>query len=434
MNKIYNIFIQLWSNIEIIILSISLILSPLILDTLTLPKGYELPKVLFLQITSVVLFLIVIIKFLIRTLNTKNLSLKTIRISKPFVISLILILLILISSLTSDYSHTALYGNSFRLQGGITHILMIIYGLSIVTFIKEKHIKYVLISLLISSVIQSILGFEQFFKLLVSDPRSILDGYWVNGSFGQANFFSGRLILGFLSGIYLLTLHIELKRIFKYLIKLLLLLSIILILVALVLSFSTWGILSIAVFSILILTYEIFNQRVFKVLLVLSFLISLGIFIYYLNSNPVFNLRLDIWNNIIDLLRGETNVVKIVFGYGFDTLGLVLSDTGRFVNIYVDRAHNFFLDLITQGGILFLISISSLILLPVIKFFKDKNTHLYIYLFVFLIMWLFRSFIHESGIVNLYDFILILTLCIYLSSDSIKETLNGYYIKLKRNH
>lgn len=420
MNRISKIFIQLWNNLELIVLLLSILISPLILDNTSLPKGYELPKVLFLQITSVVLFSIVTIKTVIKSINNKK-----IKINIKFVISLIILISVILSTLTSDYQFTSLHGNPFRLQGGITHILMILYGLSIVTISKESNIKYILLTLLLSSVIQSILGYQQFINLLLNDPRSILDGYWVNGSFGQANFFSGRLILGFISGIYLLTLNIPYRNIIKYLLKILLLLSILIILIALILSFSTWAIVTIAIFSILILTYEIFGQGVLKILFLLSFLISLGIFIYYLNSNPVFNLRLDIWQKIIDLLRGETNFVKILFGYGFDTLGLVLSDTGRYVNIYVDRAHNFFLDLITQGGLVFLISISSLILIPLVKMFKDKSSNLYIYSFILLAMWIFRSFIHESGIVNLYDFILILSICIYLSSDSIKESLRG---------
>lgn len=420
MNRISKIFIQLWNNLELIVLLLSILISPLILDNTSLPKGYELPKVLFLQITSVVLFSIVTIKTVIKSINNKK-----IKINIKFVISLIILISVILSTLTSDYQFTSLHGNPFRLQGGITHILMILYGLSIVTISKESNIKYILLTLLLSSVMQSILGYQQFINLLLNDPRSILDGYWVNGSFGQANFFSGRLILGFISGIYLLTLNIPYRNIIKYLLKILLLLSILIILIALILSFSTWAIVTIAIFSILILTYEIFGQRVLKILFLLSFLISLGIFIYYLNSNPVFNLRLDIWQKIIDLLRGETNFVKILFGYGFDTLGLVLSDTGRYVNIYVDRAHNFFLDLITQGGLVFLISLSSLILIPLVKMFKDKNSNLYIYSFILLAMWIFRSFIHESGIVNLYDFILILSICIYLSSDSIKESLRG---------
>ena len=105
------------------LLSIGIFLSPIIVDYKNLPKGYELPKVHFIQILSGILIILGIIY--VSIILADSFLKRKIKIKKSFIILTAVTILLLLSALSSSYKDIAIFGNVFREQGVITYLLMI---------------------------------------------------------------------------------------------------------------------------------------------------------------------------------------------------------------------------------------------------------------------------------------------------------------------
>ena len=109
--------------------------------------------------------LILLVINLIRKKNKLHLSIVT-------VFSFIYILLIILSSVFSDYSKTAFWGSPQRYEGAVTlisYLIMFLYTLTFVDTIKKVHIVFT--SIIISSFIIAVFSVLQFFGFSLFDAK-----------------------------------------------------------------------------------------------------------------------------------------------------------------------------------------------------------------------------------------------------------------------
>ncbi len=407
-------------HLIIFLVGFALFISPFVVDYNTLPKGFELPKVAFWQAFSIAIILLSLLYSLFNILKTRKVI-----IPKSLYFITGLVILLYITTSLSPYPKMSMFGNEFRDQGFLTHTLVVLLAYVVYKFTDKKNWHFLALAFILSSVVQAIVGLTQFIPLVQTNPSAILEGLWINGTFGQANWFAGRLMLG----VIFSTFYLKRFKLFKikkqnnisnFLLRIFFLLTIAIILVAMGLSLSVWAITSIGIALIIIILYEIFSTEVFFYILYGLILIGVVLAFVMLRFNTVYNFRIDIWQNIINIIfSGEANAEyfkRLLFGYGFDTLGEVFKTFGRLSPHYVDRAHNFFLDILVQMGLSVLILLGYLFF-QIAKQFKNLlSSRKSAITLIALLIWLFRSCIHESGIVNLVDFLVILAITLNLSN------------------
>lgn len=412
-DKALRTFNFLEKNLIVIVASLAILISPFVVDYSNLPKGYELPKVSFLNAMSVVIILLGAIKYIEVLYRTKKF-----RVPKDFIIFAILMIIFIFSTLVSPHFNLAVYGNSFRDQGLITHALIVASAYVVYKSISRRNFVLLAVAFVLSSILQSGAAYVQVVKLIQTDPQSILDGYWVNGTFGQANFFSGRLLLGLIFSTYFIGENLGIK--FAWFFKTLLLLATLFIVGALLLSLSIWGIVTAAAAIVLILIYELFPKKFFPYFFFLVAAIATIGGVYYIYQTTEYNLRLEIWKNLSKLIFTQALPKNMILGYGFDTLGQGFKDWAYFKGVLIDRAHNFFLDVLFQVGVAGLTIVSIILVKPIIEFRKKADDRKFTFAFFALFFWLFRSFVHESGITNLYDFLIVLGMALALMKSNEK--------------
>jgi O-antigen ligase len=418
-----------FSNIFILFIAFAVFYSPFVVDYATLPKGFELPKVSFWQIISII-SIVLSMSYALYTIFKEE----KLRIPKDFYFLIITIFLFFISTSLSPYPQMSLFGNEFRHQGFITHVLIITLAYSVYKFINNRNWHFIALAFITSSFIQAIIGFNQFFPLAQRNPNAVLEGLWINGTFGQANWYAGRLLIAVIFAAFYLTNFKLLKSKYRnialnLIIRTIVIVPILIILTAMGFSFSGWAIISVGVAIAIIVIYELINPKIFSYLL--RALVILGIFaglgflgiisgIVPTNLSIEYNFRIDIWNNIINIMFRQKfsaeYLIRFFFGYGFDTLGEVFRTFGRLANSYVDRAHNFFFDVLVQTGMNGLILLGFLFL-KINQGLKSKIVNRkFVFTSIALLIWLFRSMVHESGIINIMDFLVILAICLGLQS------------------
>ena len=399
-------------NLIIFLTALALFVSPFVVDYNTLPKGFELPKVIFWQMSALVIILIATLYYFYKSFAEKSFN-----IPKSFIVCLALIIILIISSLISPYQEIAIYGNDFRLQGVLTYILIILLSFIVYKNINKSNWHFIAFAFVASGVVQGLMGLSQFVELSKTNPEQILDGIWVNGTFGQANWFAGRLLIATIFSAYFLFIGTEkLNKPIKRILYLLNIVFISLIGICIFLNRSDWGLISLGVAALMILLYEILPHKIFVWLLRISFVVAIGVIAYFVPRYPGYNMRVDIWNNIIFVMFDQqltfTQILRILFGYGFDTLGEVFKSFSIIPGSLIDRAHNFILDILVANGILVLGFLVAIILKVNHKITKKFNSRIFAFTAIALIVWMFRSFVDESGIVNLLDFFILLAICL----------------------
>lgn len=414
-NNIQNSVKNTIKNLVVIVAATGIGISPFIVDYSTLPKGYELPKVLFIQIISSLIIFLILNGFLYKTIKNKKVNLPS-SILIPIIISVLLIL----GTVGSPFPEIALWGNPFRLQGLITYLLIIWAAYGVFLSINRDSWHIISSSIILSTIVQCAIAITHFMELTEINPNLILEGIWVNGTFGQANWFAGRILIAIVICAYYLGLRFNLKWYLRFSIKLYFALLVLLFLVTLGLTYSEWGIISAFVAIITIILYEVLSRRTFALMVGFSTLILLFGAIAFIILNTTYNLRLEIYSSIYNLFTQPLNLQQlkiILFGFGFDTLGEVFKAYGQLRGLLVDRAHNFILDILSQNGLLILVIFSGLIFKTFINLFNKNKDRIFDFTFIALLLWMFRSIIHENGIVNLFDFILLLSVALALRTS-----------------
>ncbi len=401
----------------ILVAAFGIAVSPFVVDYNTLPKGYELPKVFFYQAVCII---ILVLAFIAAALKQKN---KTkFKVPKSLYVVLITTVLFILSALLSKHIEVAIWGNSFRFQGLITYLLLLWATYGVYCNISYANWHLLSLGLIFSTVIQSASAYNQFTELARINPDSILDGVWVNGTFGQANWFAGRLLLAIILSAYYLGLRLHRNLTLRLIFKLYFAILIFIFIAVLGLTQSGWGMISGGFAIALIIFYELLPRKIFIALISIGIVLAAIGAIIFVNSGPEYNLRIDILNSILTILNQPFNVnqLKILaLGFGFDTLGEVFRDYGLIKGLLVDRAHNFILDIIIQNGFIVLGIFTGLIVRIFRNLFSNNKNRILDFSFIVIIAWMFRSVIHENGIVNIVDFLFFFAITIAFSSKKL---------------
>lgn len=412
LNYIKQNWIAVLQNTVIILAAVGIAVSPFIVDYTTLPRGYELPKVIFYQI---ICSIIIVLSFIVGVFRSRKQD-KFILPKSIYLVGVITILFIL-SALLSPHKEIAIWGNSFRFQGLITYLLMLWAAYGVFINITKSNWHLISLSFIFSTLIQCGIAFSQFTNLIKINPDSLLEGIWINGSFGQSNWFAGRLLIAIIFAAFYFGLRLGRNSTLRIIFKLYFGLMIFSFLVILGLTQSGWGIISVAVAIALIVLYELLPKRFFMTLITLG--LALGIIgaAVFLQKNMEYNLRIDILNSILTIITQPFNFSQfkiLSLGFGFDTLGEVFKDYGLIKGLLVDRAHNFILDIIIQNGFIVLGILVGIIIKIFRNLFTNKKDRILDFTFIAIIAWMFRSVIHENGIVNLMDFLFLLSITLAL--------------------
>jgi hypothetical protein len=387
-----------YQNLIILLIATVVFLSPFVVNYSNLPKGYELAKVHFINFSSALITIVFLIGLLTHKLKF---SLK--RLKNVVIILVGLLILYLIATIFSDYKDISLIGNYFREQGLIFYSLITIVAAIAYLCINKSNQIFVTWALFLSAVIQSLVGISQYSKLLQTRPELIDDGYWINGNFGQANFYSTLLVLGFVCGIFLLNLALSKRNRTKYIYMFGLFIGVILIVIANIISYSLFGWITMGIAFIILLSYKFLNKIIFYKIFLIGLVISVicGMFVLSKVEN---NLRLDIWESSITLFFKQiiTNPLHFIFGFGFDTLGKVFKDAGLFAGATVDRGHNIFVDVFMQTGVIAIglcIYLITIILRKIKTISQDSSLFI---LFFLVFMFTLKTFVHEFSAVQTY--------------------------------
>lgn len=391
----------------IVITSLALAISPFVVDYSNLPSGFELPKVMFFQAICVVIVILSILNFGIDIINNRDFAFK-----KGFLLTVILSLIFLLSSLLSDFKEVSLWGNSFRFQGFFTYFLIIWAIFAVYKSISKKNWHILSLSVIASTIVQSFVALNQFKEYVAIDPNIIKEGVWINGTFGQANWFAGRILIAIILCCFYIGLNINAKKTSKILFKFLFGFILSLFITTLGLTFSIWGIISATVAIICIVLYEALPKKVFGILVLLMSILSIFAMVIFTRIGSEYNLRIDIYNSIVNLLTQPINLNQLrilLFGFGFDTLVDVFRASNLMAGVIVDRAHNFIFDIIISTGFLSLGVFLFLVKNTYANLIKNNKNRILDYCAIAIILWMFRSLVHENGIVNTMDFFVILS-------------------------
>lgn len=395
-----------FENVLMALIALIVLISSFVVNYADLPKGFELAKVTFLNIAAIVLIGISLIRWIYNTLEKEKLQ-----FDKGFFVLLLMLFIYCVSSIFSDYQDISVYGNSFRNQGLIFYSLITVLAYIAYKNVDRKNHILIPAVFFISGVIQAVVGLAQYINLAQRRPELLDDGLWINGNYGQANFFSTHLVLAIIFGLYLLSLNSKryIKKEINVLIKSAICLSLILIYIVLGLSYSIWGWVT-GIFALIIyIAYKILKIKYFVITFsILSLLSILGSIVILPRLD--YNLRIDIWTTSVNVFFSgiSQNIFHFLFGFGFDTLGELFKDLGRFRPNIVDRGHNIFVDIFMQIGLSGFIVFTALIGFVAAKgrkLLKDNVVFFYLFsLFIFL----FKTFVHEYSAIQFF-YLLLLT-------------------------
>lgn len=429
--------------------SFSLLISALIVDNSFYRKGWELPKVNFWHHIFLILIIISTVSIFYNLSRREIQFVSVIRENKLtclFLTSIFFYFVFFLVSTTyirdsSSLAHNSFYfnvinifnprtivslfGNEFRDFGMITIGLLSFFLIILVKSIRLKNYVYLLIALIFSSTVQSVIGIAQFFSLGSNNFRSFLSGEYIYGSFGQSNFYAGHILVGCLLLFSLVvmkkkflmfsrtSLLVFLNAFLKYLL--------IINFIGLILSLSFWGIFCCIIGFILILLNRIISVDKFSnILMVFVFSLFAGfvpLALILVNYLKFFEQRLIIWKDILVLYSGQANssltLPNIAFGTGPDTLGDILSFHGKMQGLYVDRAHNIVMDILTSFGFIGLVMTVLLFFYLAYRVYRIRNSNLnYLYI-IFLVLFI-RLLVNTYSIVNIVDILVILSGCLIL--------------------
>jgi O-antigen ligase len=395
-----------------------IICGPFVVNYSLLPEGWELPKVFFWQVLSLIVILLAITHWLT--------SSPTIIIKRNLLYISLTGIVVALSSLVTFYPRSlstvtnplflqltylpeiniSLWGNQFRDQGLFTMIPILLALYIFSRSLTTKSRKFVLLSFSISACLQSLIAVGQFVSLFSFDPYLATEGRFIFGTFGQTNFYAGHLLVGLVCAVHLL------KTTGKW--KIFALVSAPLILLGLTISFSYWAYVVAVLLILLMVSYDVMELSQFKrrakTSLLLMTLVIVPVAIVFLTLFPEYNFRVQIWQEIINvnleaLKQNPVNgLFHILFGWGYDTMAEVFAQFGKFTGSLVDRAHNFFFDVFTSNGLLGLGLLIAFLGRQINTLIQKLDQRELAFILFAIIAWLVRSFIHESSIINLLDF------------------------------
>ncbi|BCX13672.1 MAG: hypothetical protein KatS3mg085_204 [Candidatus Dojkabacteria bacterium] len=404
MNKLKDVFyIYPWILI--------ILAGPIIHNSQNLPFGWELPKVYF-----VVALCLVMLLFYIFDSLTSNFKLST---KHAFI--LILVLYLIFVGFINQNQETILLGSNYRKQGIIT-ISVILVTLTITSKYLYIYHKTIIWTFIISGLFQIPFVIENLNFILNSQShfRKLLDGMYVFGSFGQSNFFAGHMLIGSLFSFYFVFFYKDLK------LKILSILTLFILSLCIILSYSIWAILVLLFGMLVIFFYRYFRESMYttavaSLLIFFSFnfvSINESLFKIFMNSplGASFYSRFEYRKAFFEVYLNDFKL--FLFGSGPDTLHIVLKANDKLPGIILDRTHDFFLDIAFVGGFI-LLAVFCLFWLKVsLKISKARRNNLIDVCFLIANLWILRSLIHTSSIINLVEFGILVAVCSHYAFTS----------------
>lgn len=432
-----------------VMLAATVVLLPLSVDLSYAPKGWELPKVHVLQIVLITLLFVCAV-YALYMLAQKRASWTRFDTSMLLTAGLVsvgsiasnvvynlpahrmynpLYRLILNAQEGSYTVSMAIFGNEYRETGLITILLLFGTGWFIARTFNWRHIKILITGFALSALFQATLGLYQLAQI-GQHPTRFAEGRLIYGSFGQNNFYAGLLLVGIASCLFLFrSERIQLR-----------VLAIVTALFATAMVF-----LSLSYFSWIIMIYILvialfasgkipgaFSDNTSRLVLV-TVLAILPLGLLLISVAPWYKHRLNIWVGITEqyvlgLLGGVSaqSLIRALFGSGFDTLQETLYNVKILDGANVDRAHNIIFDVIAMTGLTGL-GLISYFGYKIREWFKRIDSMNFRLLVVILGVWLMRSLIHTSSVVNLFEGVLLAAAVIAAarSSSSLRSHKRG---------
>lgn len=433
-----------WSVIEVIaVFTATLVIgiAPLLVDGSISGFGWELPKVYFIQLAGLFYILILGTLALYREFSKKQVKLPRLI---PYLIPVGLIIL---SIFRADYIRRSItlgginplyekiyplfgitesagtplvtvFGTVFRDQGAITILILLLFSYTLFYYLNKQNSSILFSGIAISALLQAQEGFLQYQELLENNPDVLEEGQSVFGTFGQTNFYAGFLLAGIGSIGYLILKHksVLLKT---YLLPIITILAIYLVF-NLYVSYSEWGQL---VLIFLVASFIISNislpKPVYTAVIIapiLGLFALIPAFDFYSDYNPVYH-RITIWNGIFEQYHPVEYTDRFILGTGPDTLIFTLSENEGLTNSIVDRAHNIFLDIFAQFGVIGLAGFFLAILYIAYRLSKKDQEKEDLFLYLVLMALLFRDSLHTSSIVNQVVTFVFILLVVRLNSN-----------------
>lgn len=417
----------------LILICYGIIASPQIVNMNNLPKGWELPKVHFWQNLSIFIIGLTFIRLFWRAWFSQKIEEWSSAVTEFY--SFLIIFLctaawflipVLLLAHDKDAFPVLLYGNPYRHQGFFTMLGVFGVAGSVILFtLKDKIVDFLMASLLISSLLQTLVALQQILKLESDFPGQVLKySDYVFGDFGQPNFYAGKLVLGVTLLIYFMArIYYWDFSWFKLWMKLIVwtILGSILPVFAFVAYYnrSDWALVTLGIFCV-----TLFLAGVFKVVSIL-WSSSSGINGVVLNATRLMlvgstfvliavylkfgfeNYRLYIWSRSLAAMtpRNFREVINLLFGHGFDFLGNRFNRTSLVDGSFIDRAHNLFLDVMVNLGLVgFKLFFTGLVW---VYHQLQRIGGMSFFLLLVLDALLIRSLVHTNSIVNVMDLVIV---------------------------
>jgi len=416
------------SDLFVFATSLIIFIVPLITDQATLPKGWELPKVYFLQLAIFIL----ITCFCLHRLSTKKKLLQRVSLKIPGAIAAILVLssVVNLDFVRAGREESPIYnflrfsgapetilGNVFRDSGLIMLLLLLGFALVLIEIAEKRHLRLLLTTLLFAILLQSFIAILQFTQLANNSPSLLTRGY-VFGTFGQKNHLSGFLLSGIVIALYQLKhggIHF---RTFNAL-------AAAVTIIAIILTQSHMALIISGVTFFLAVGFEfgLLKKRTRLILgSALLIFITLPVIIVLLDRD--YRYRLFIWETVLRSYLAVSDLSQLKYlliGSGPDTLADFLLRTNGNLHVYIDRAHNFILDIFSISGVAGILLFFFLLQKFMRKFRRRLLNRDVFYLGLLVLSWMLRGLAHESSVVNIFQIALFVPLFMIAGTQSSKK-------------
>jgi O-antigen ligase len=305
-----------------------------------LPIGFEKAKTMAILLIGAVCIPILLWQFF-----------NKFKLNNKYLISLIVVLaaLFLLTLSTSEFPNIAAFGSQFRFSGLVEICIEIVIALTLFSLYTPQYNKLLIKLLLSIYFIQAIIGLDDARHL----PFEIIQtGFYVNGNYGQANFFADSMLSGLTLSIFILIDKLIFATISerKRAVFLLPFILIFAIVIYLSYSYGAWTILP----MMLAIIYTMFALNPIYILFSTLTFLALTV-IVTLQIDPG---RIDIWQGVWKSLS-----LKPLTGQGPDTMTYVFPKYGILAEHVIDRAHNWTLDLLYAFGVVVLLPFVNLFVL-----------------------------------------------------------------------
>lgn len=405
-----------------IVIFTCLISTQLLIDKSNIPIGFESAKAISIHVISLICAIVLLVEL---TFSFFNRDLNFTKEKLFILLGFVLILLLAITTtLNSDYFEVALLGNRFRFFGLLILLSLLIIILFFWRFYDKQDVDLYVNIFLIIVTFNSLIAFTQFLNL---DHETVQLGKYVNGNFGQANFFADTAAAAAGTSFFLFFKNTSRKHKLYYL-----LIS----LFNAFLIFASQSAGGIGVFAALflavilnqalpflkklpelkILRHKKNDKTIFFIFLFLIFTLGFITFTFITDESRALT-----WDGVVRLITQ-----KPFLGYGMDSLSYSLRDNALLTERFIDRAHNTYLDYIHNLGIISFIFSTGLGLWLSYKIVIRELNKYHVSIIVILLCFILSGIFHTKSIYHFGEFACMLGILIAILTQESKKSRNSF--------